>query len=83
MDTLLVIAREETNGYAALEAVNAMEYVCVDLIAQGRCPADLAERLRQIDPDRDYVPESKINRKLVAWPQRVINHILDVLADES
>jgi arylsulfatase A-like enzyme len=83
LDALCNIAREETNGYAVLEAVNALEYVCVDLLQQGLDPASLIGRIKSIDPDRDYVPESPLNKKLVAWPQRVLAHIEQILAPES
>ncbi len=76
---LLDIADTETNGYAALEAVNALEYVCTDLVARDANVKDLAQRIRSINPEREYIPDSKINSKLVAWPKRIINHILEIL----
>jgi uncharacterized sulfatase len=83
LDTLCRIAQQETNGYAALEAVNALEYVTVDLIAQGADPQALVDRLKAIEPDRDYSPESRLNKKLVAWPQRILAHIGVILTQET
>jgi uncharacterized sulfatase len=83
LDTLCRIAQQETNGYAALGAVNALEYVIVDLIAQGADPQALADRLKAIEPDRDYFPESRLNKKLVAWPQRILAHIGVILTQET
>jgi uncharacterized sulfatase len=78
LDALCNIARQETNGYAALEAVNALEYVCLDLVRHGVEPQTLTTRLQSIDPDRNYLPESRLNKKLVAWPQRVLAHIEEI-----
>ena len=79
LDVLCSIASQETNGYAVLEAVNALEYVCVDLVQQGIDPQSLANRMKKIDPNRDYLPESRLNNKLIAWPQRVLSHIETIL----
>jgi hypothetical protein len=83
LDVLCQIAGQETNGYAVLEAVNALEYVCVDLLHQGVDPESLIDRIESIDPDRDYLPESPLNKKLIAWPQRVLAHIEQILAPGS
>lgn len=79
LDALCSIANQETNGYAVLEAVNALEYVCVDLVQQGVDPQSLAGRIKKIDPNRNYLPESRLNGKLIAWPQRVLSHIEEIL----
>ena len=79
LDALCNIARQETNGYAVLEAVNALEYVCLDLVQHGVEPQTLTTRLQSIDPDRNYLPESRLNKKLVAWPQRVLTHIEEII----